>query len=515
MRTKITDEQFSRRQAIIHISILLVVAFCVGIYLVSTMVLIAKDGVNFIAYAKGLETSPIETMEREYQHPGYPFLIAAVHKIAEMMGGSSTAWSWIHSTQAATLIFRLLALVILYFLGEKITGQRFSFWAVLILIFLPNAAKYGSDALSDWPHIFFLSAGFLLLIWGAVSRKWWAFGFAGLAAGMGYLIRPECAQVVVFGTLWLGMQMFCPKRIISRYKAVLAFVLLAAGFFVIAGPYMKLKGGLFPKKHLVELTVNLPSSEAYKQAIQIASNDVYAAGFAPSDIAWALGKLVQRVSETLMWFFMPALLIGMYKDFKRRDWREPEKFFVIALIVLNVFIMTLLYCKFGYMSRRHTLTLAVFTIFYIPFGLEALASWLNEKLSKTIERLFTVKANTNFWFLVLLVIGVSICILKLLSMEEQKYRDTAYRNAAQWLAKNTNEEDVIATPDSRIGLYSGRRSIQYKGVAIPKEAQYVVKVLADEKDMPSGEGTLSVKKVFSIEKRDKKSKVIIYKQGQF
>jgi hypothetical protein len=505
MHIEITDEKYNRKQTVIHILILLGVTLIIGVYLAGAIVLIAKDGTTFISYAKGLESFPIETIKREFQHPGYPLLIFTVHKIAEVVNYGSSAQSWIYSAQAATLMFRMLAVVILYLLGEKIVGQRLGFWAVLILIFLPNAAKYGSDALSDWPAIFFLSTGFLLLILAAAYRKWWIFGFAGLAAGMGYLIRPECTQVVVLGTLWLGMQMFCPKRIISRYKAVLAFILLAAGFFAAAGPYMKLKGEIFPKKQLVEFTANAPSSEIYKQEIQIGPKDIIVAGFAPSNIIEAFGKAVQRVGEMLIWFFMPALLIGMYKHFRRGDWRKPEKFFVIAIIALNVIIMTLLYCKYGYMSRRHILPLVVFIVFYVPIGLEALAKWLAVKLSG--------KANTDFWFLALFVIGVSICSLKMLRMEEQSRRDTAYKNAALWLAKNTREEDVIAVPDGRIGLYSGRRSIQYKEY-IPKEAQYVVRVLEDEKDMPNGKDMIDVKEVFYIEKKNKKSKVIIYKQEQ-
>ena len=289
-----------------------------------------------------------------------------------------------------------------------------------------------------------------------------------------------------------------------------AFALLLAGFLAIAGPYMKLKEAVFPKKQLVEFTANIQLSGVSKQEIQIRSNDVYAASFVPSDITGALGKLVQRVSETLMWFFVPALLIGVYKYFRKRDWREPEKFFVIALIALNVLIMILLYCKFGYMSRRHTLPLVVFTIFYVPIGLEALASWLDEKFSKTMERLFAIKANTNFWFLVLLVIGIAICCPKLLRpirIEKQSYRE-----AAQWLIKNTDEQDIIAVPDVRIGFYSGRRGVEYDGQTIPKEAQYVVKVFEDEKNTPAGEEMLQTKEVFSIEGKDKKSKVIIYRQ---
>jgi hypothetical protein len=511
MHSKITDEQFSRSRAIIHISILLVISLCVGIYLISTTVLIAKDGINFIECAKNLEISPLKTMNSEYQHPGYPFLIIVAHKIAKTVHDGSSVWSWIYSAQAVALMFRLLTVVLLYFAGEKIVGQRVSFWAILILILLPDSAELGSDALSDWPHLFFLSAGFFLLVWGAVSGKWWLFGFSGVAAGMGYLIRPECAQVVVFGTLWLGLQLFYSGRIISKRKTVFAFALLLVGFCAIAGPYMKLKGAIFPKKQLVQFAPNKQSSEVYEQGTQICSDSVYTASFVPSNIAKAWGKLVQRVSETLMWFFVPALLIGMYKYFRKRDWREPERFFIIALIALNVLIMTLLYCKYGYMSRRHTLPLVVFTIFYVPVGLEALAYWLDKKLSRTMGRLFAAKANIDFWFLVLLVIGISICSLKLLipiRMEKQSYRE-----AARWLVKNTDEQDIIAVSDSRISFYSGRKGIEYGSRGIPKEAQYVVKVFErEEKNTPSGEDMLQAQEVYSIEGKDKKSKVIIYKQ---
>jgi hypothetical protein len=502
MHIKMTDEQSSRSRVIIHIPILLAIAFCVGVYLVSTTVLIAKDGITFIEYAGNLETSPIEAMKSEYQHPGYPFLIVVAHRIAKIGQDGSSLRSWIYSAQAVALVFRLLAVVLLYFVGKKIVGERFSFWAILILILLPDAAEYGSDALSDWPYIFFLSAGFLLLIQGAVSGKWWLFGFSGLAAGMGYLIRPECTQVVVLGTLWLGLQVFYPRRIISKHKAVFAFVLLTVGFLAIAGPYMKLKGAIFPKKQLVELAANIQSSGVNKQEIQIRSNDIYSAGFAPSDIAEAWGKMIQRICETLMWFFVPALLIGAYKGFRKRDWREPEKFFVIVLIVLNVLIMTLLYCKFGYMSRRHTLPLVVFTIFYVPVGLETLASWLGEKFSN--------KVDSNFWFMVLAAIGIVICSPKLL--QPIRTDKQCYRDAARWLAENTNEGDLIAVPDVRIGFYSGRRGVEYNGRAIPKEARYVVKAFEDKQDTPSGKEMLQTKEVFSIKGKDKKVKAIIYKQ---
>ena len=180
-----------------------------------------------------------------------------------------------------------------------------------------------------------------------------------------------------------------------------------------------------------------------------------------------------------------------------------------VLVVFNILLMILLYCKYGYMSRRHTLPLVVFTIFYIPVGLEISASWLDKELSKTMGRLFAIKTTTAFWFLVLLVIGISICSPKLLRpirIEKQGYWD-----AARWLVKNTSEKDIIAVPDIRISFYSGRRGIKYDGQTISKEAQYVVKVFKNEKDRPTDEEMLQTKEVFSTEGNGRESKVIIYR----
>lgn len=511
MHIKIPNgEQTNGSRTVIHLSILLVVAFFVGIYLVVTAVLIAQDGATFIKYAKKLEVSPIEVIKSERQHPGYPFLIIFAHKTAQIWEEGSSLQSWIYSAQAMTLLFRLLAIASLYFVGKQIVGERFSFWAILILILLPDAAKLGSDALSDWPHIFFLSTGFLLLIQGASSGKFWLFGLSGLVAGMGYLIRPECVQVIVLGVMWLGLQLFYSKRIISRRKAVFAFILLLIGFLAVAGPYMQLKGGLFPKKHLVEFLPDEQSPEVYEQGTKLRSNIVSASNFAPSDIAEAWGKLEQRIGETLMWVFVPALLIGMYIHLRKRNWSDPEGFFIIALIALNILIMTLLYCKYSYMSRRHTLPLVIFTIFYVPPGLKALASWLDKKLSKTVERFFAIKANTDFWFVVLLVTGISICSPKLLRpirIEKQSYRD-----AASWLIENTDEKDIIAVSDVRIAFYSGRRNVRFDGRVIPEAAQYAVQIFEDKQDMPTSKEMLQVKKVFSAEDEGRKFKAIIYKQ---
>jgi hypothetical protein len=483
---------------IIYISILLTVALCVGAYLISTTVLIAKDGVTFIEYAKKLESAPIETMKNEYQHPGYPFLILTAHRIAKIASAGSSLWSWIYCAQVIALIFRLFAVVVFYFVGKEIVGPRFSFLAILVLILLPKPAEYGSDALSDWPHIFFLSTGFLLLIRGARGRKWWIFGFVGLAAGAGYLVRPECVQLIIYGVLWLGLQLSWAKGVINRRKAVFAMGLLLIGFLVITGPYMKLKGAVFPKKNVGRFTSDAPQGEVHEKENQIHSNSIYAGNYTSIDTIKALDKLLERVGDTLMWFFVLALLAGIHRFFRERDWREPEKFFMTTLIALNIPLMIWLYCKYGYIDVRHTLPLVAFTIFFVPIGLQTLVAWFLGKFSKGMEQTSAIRTNREFWFFVLLVIGISICIPKLL--KPTRTRKQSYLDAAQWLVKNTDEKDIVAVSDIRISFYSGREGVQLRRDQIPADPRFIVKEIVSEGEQIPTEVRFTVKKIKSEEK---------------
>ena len=441
--------------SIIHIIILLALGAVIGIYLISTTTVIAKDGVN--------------TMARKYQHPGYPLLILLAHKISSVLREGMSIWSWIYCAQGVALMFRLLAIIAVYFIGRDLVGAELSFWGTLILVFLPKPAEYGSDALSDWPHIFFLAVGVWLLM-RAANGKWWLFGFAGLAAGMGYLIRPECVQVVVFGFFWLGLQLLWWKRTMCKRKALYAMTLLLVAFLLTAGPYMKLKGAVFPKKQLMS---GFRTGETCEQRVQIHLNSAAVAGFASSKIARGFGKLVERVGDTLMWFFVPALLIGIYGRFRRCDWHRPEKFFIIALVVLNVPLMVLLYCKYDYMSRRHTMPLVIFTIFYASAGLQAMGTWLHDKLSKEVEKPSKVKTSEATWFLVLLAIGIFICIPKLLT--PIRATKQSFRDVAQWLATHTGEKDIVGVPDIRISFYAQRKGVICKAGQVPKKTHYIVR----------------------------------------
>jgi hypothetical protein len=168
------------------------------------------------------------------------------------------------------------------------------------------------------------------------------------------------------------------------------------------------------------------------------------------------------------------MLIGMHKKFKVQKWYKPEKFFIIAIIVLNIPVMIWLYCKHGYMSDRHTLPLLILPILYVPVGLQELAIWIQKRFPKKVESSATINFNERFWFLVLLIIGSSICTPKLL--RPIRVEKQGFRTAAQWIKDNTDSNATVAVPDRRISFYAGRKELFYENENIPKRAEYIVKI---------------------------------------
>ncbi len=473
--------QLVRKQDLVHIAILLVIALGIGIYLIATTTLIAKDGVSYINYAKGLAIAPLKTIRdcseyapRAYT-PGYPFLILMTHKLVDLFGDGSSILSWIYSAQAIALFCRILALIPLYFIGKEFVGSKLSFWAILILVMLPYPARFGSDALRDWPHILFLATGFLFLLWGAKHGKWLMFAVVGLFAGLGYTVRPMCAQLVAYGVLWLIFSIFRRERkcSMSRTKLVGGLALLVIGFAVVAAPYMKIRGEILPTRlrQIMESFSSCPiDSESQEQ-----SSGNYTAELVPGDITKAVGKLISNISENLMYYFVPALFIGMYYHFRRKP-KSESIFFIAAFLLANIVIVILRYCISLELSKRYILPVITFTIFFVPLGLQIMNGWVEGMLSRKVCRNEASQKESQRWFFILLVTGLAICVPKL--FRPIRVEKKAYRLAAEWLKRNTNEDSVIAVSDSdpRMAFYSERKVVLVPQRVMPQNADFAVKI---------------------------------------
>jgi len=478
----VEKKRLVERQDFVHIAVLVTIALVIGVYLIATTVLISKDGTLYIECAKMIADNPVKAVHDIQVPPGYPFLIYLMHKAAGVFYDTQSLQGWIISAQAVSLLSKLIATIALYFVGSYFVGSQLSFWGVLILSILPDSVGYGSDALTDWPNVMFLAIGFLLLLSGVRYRKPWIFGCAGIAGGLGYLVRPECGQVVLYGIAWLLFNLIRPQDKMKRTKAAGALLLLLAGFGIIAIPYMQSKGYVFPEQLIWKLPALL--SMSYDNIGSVLNTNMYLAGLSIGKII-GNNTLVNNMCETLLYYFVPALLTGSYYYFRRQPKKVEQTFFAAAFIVVNVAITLWQSSYRGLpLSRRYTLPLVAFTIFYIPVGFHIIACWLS---SKTPRNGMAVEKNIRHWFFILIVIGIGICATKLVMITPLRWEKQGYRDAAEWLNKNTAPADIIAVTDMRIVFYAERKGIGYSE-QIPEQADYIVRVIkSGDKKQDSGE----------------------------
>ncbi|PKL49872.1 MAG: hypothetical protein CVV39_02285 [Planctomycetes bacterium HGW-Planctomycetes-1] len=446
--------RFISKQDFIYIIILTIVALVIGVYLIATTVLISKDGIFYIKQTQNLSNDLINTI-REHP-PGYPFLIFLTHRFASLFGCGTSIQCWCYCAQSTSLLCRLLAIIPLYFIGKLLIGDKNSFWAILILIILPYPAASGSDVLREWPHILFLAASLLFLILGSKSGKWWVFAITGFTAGLGHLIRPECAQTVIYGSVWLLINLFSPRPNINRLKSIYLIAAIIIGFMIPTIPYFKIKGEILPPKLKKLISNTIPGQ---LNNIEQTGRETCTASAVPIDTAKASVKFIQMTSDNMMHFFILPLVIGFYTQYRRtQQWLFTGWFFILILLAVYFVMAVLLYINYGYISRRHDMPFIVFAIFYVPLGLQILASWLNKKTSKINA---VTGKNVQKWFIILTVTGLSLCAAKFIRIVPLRWDKQGYRDTAEWLTKNTDPADIIAVPDRRITFYAQRQDIEY------------------------------------------------------
>jgi len=505
MLTNLVTMDTERKKDITNILIIIVVALGLGVYLAVTTVVISKDGVGYIERARRFYDDPGGSLTTH--HPGYPLLIFTAHKMTFFPVDDSSVFTWIYTAQSITLLFRLLAIIPLHFIGKRLVGSKASLYAMIILIILPNPAKMGSEVTREWPYMFFLAAGFLFLLLGARGNAPWIFGLAGLSAGLGYWIRPECGQIVIYGLGWLILSLILPAMgKITRRKTIIASAMLLIGFALPVLPYAKLTGNIIaPNAEHIIKSISLRTSPGNSETSSnnISTTAHYTAGFTIGRIPQALSEIVKTSGENLMWFFLPFLLIGLSSRMRHFAGFE-ERFLFIIFILTNLIMMVVRYCYVeAHISYRWTLPLIAFTICYIPIGLESAV--------KKYDKIRTPRMTTDGeqrLFLILLLTGMVICLPKLFRPAGWDKRN--FLAAATWLNENTGKDDIVAVPDPRISFYAEREGVLYRE-GIPEEAKFIVRIIeGNGEEQNYGPET---RKEFSLppDKRRKEKGIAIYR----
>lgn len=429
----------TQRKTIKDLILLVSVCLGVGAYLIVTTVVISVDGVIYVERAQQLTTNFGKIVNLN-EPPGLPILVWGFHALTQFDNGSDSLARWIYAGQVGVLCCTAAAVITLYLLGRTWFDAKTAFWGVLVLIMLPYPAHWGADILRDWPHVFLLFAGLLLLYRAIERQRSIMFLGAGLVSGLGYVVRPECAQVVLYGAVLFVLQAACAFRRKEPIGKAWKYAFLAFGFLSVFLLLASQQKRVVPDKLDELLNVDATPAAGSMTSPLNEKTVQQAGGSGILGMIEAIGNLLKGLSENLLYYFTVPAAIGFYL-FVKESRSSMQRLFIGMILVFYTIVLLTLDMRWGYISRRHLLPLTAIFCFFIPAGTEWLA-----------RRLFAKQWRMAFY--VLIGVGLLICTPKLL--RPPGYDKKTYREAARWVADHTPANAAIYSCDNRIPFYAER-----------------------------------------------------------
>jgi len=382
-------------------SLYAVVLFAVvlhGVAITQTL-LPAQDGLKFIRIARQFQTQPwTDVVRGSDTHPLYPALIAAAEPLVACFARRGPG-AWRTAAQIVAVIASVGLILPIYALAQLLFDRRIACMAAALTVLLPRAAELGHDTLSDSLG---LMCSFLALWLGAVAlrRGDWRYALgSGLAAGLGYLARPEVIVVpVAIGLTWIA-EVFRPSRLraVARGPAI-ALVFLSA--LAVAGSYALVKGEISEKlalRHVVSLGARHTTVRRVPQQLP-RGLDNPRLDFSPKEETdwipirnWRMAviRIIGKWWEELCWLFAVMTIWGMARQRFIRGLcpdRDPNDAGVetrrLLIIFSAVYGLALVRHSvlLGYLSGRHVMALVCASVPWAAAGAFVCARGLAVKL---------------------------------------------------------------------------------------------------------------------------------------
>ena len=362
--------QEGHRQSYCWLALAMIAGAGVRLYLLLTASVIAPDGTAYVSMARRMVFDWRGELPRDYPL-GYPFLIRLAHACGGYLLSHDPVIAWQRSGQFVSLISGILVIGLLYLLGSKMIGQRCGLLAAWIWAVLPSASALSADALSDMPNLCLMLAALILLMETERSASLGSFFWAGLLSGAAYCIRPEGAEVALVGMI----SAFSEKRV-EVGRRIAAAIAVSLGFALIGGGYAILEGGrLINKQTWLQEESAGGGDQAYDPSEPLrvsASSSVYLALFR------SLGAVLEKLSLSLRYVWLLPGVVYPFLPMARRDRRwctGPPAY----LFTLHAAVLVWFHHRAGYLSHRHTMLLAVFTVILASGTLAELARMLSQR----------------------------------------------------------------------------------------------------------------------------------------
>jgi len=163
--------------------------------------------------------------------PLYPALAAALAWIGDLEWAGK-----IISILAGTMVIPLA-----FGIGRRLFGIRAGLWAAWIAAVMPGLVRFSGEAQEDMTHAFLFTLALSLAIRTARRPRVRRAIAAGIAAGLGYLVRPESVAILPLLAGGLLFEAVRRRRRGARIHArprIAAFALAAIAFGAAVSPYV-------------------------------------------------------------------------------------------------------------------------------------------------------------------------------------------------------------------------------------------------------------------------------------
>jgi len=404
---------------------------------------------------------------------GFPFMLALWRILLGRFGLGDGPLEWAFAGQTLGLVCMMLSLFPLFYIGRRLVGSTDAFVALFMLILLPDPTKWAHDALREWPQLLFLATGLLVMICAFKRGSLVMLFLVGVLAGLRHTIRSECAQLILYASIGLVIALLRPTATISRARALIGIPCLFLGFAAVLLPYASYRDQYAPSRvnEMLSTADTLKHAEPQEETIH--------AG--PAKTVEGAALIVQRLSESLHYYFFPFMVVGLCSFFRRGRIPQADRWWLTAFIAFNLLMLIAFHSVWGHMERRYVFPLTAVTVFFVPAGMKNIAAWLaqTKKDAEAAAEKYRVLILAS-----LLLVGVAICLPK--TVRPKGYSSSGLRKTADYLRRNTPPDAIVAVPDSRVGFYSDRRRVMYKARTPSGEWEYLVTMEEPDEDSRFG-----------------------------
>lgn len=463
---------------------------------IARTILPAQDGLKFLRVAAQFQNGPWDVVvQGTDQHPLYPAVVAVFEPLLSSLIGSSFE-CWRISAQIVSMLASLLTLCPLYLLSRRLFDPSVARLTLLLWVLLPLPAEIGHDTLSDALALLATASALTCALRAYSDRSFRFAVVCGAVSGIGFLARPEVAVVPVALSLSFAYRWASESIARSRSEtpdrpswqprhAALSGAWIGLGLIV--GFYALIKGEVSEKLSVRHATggstVKVAASStghALMPGMKASEWDFSAKEESdnPSRLSpfRAFALFLTTWAETLAWIGSGLALLGVW-----RVRSSPGRVLAASYIGLFGLILVRHASTLGYLSGRHTLSLALLSTPWAAAGLRALGS----RFSETMKMKLSPSRSDR---LRLLLLTAAILLASLVQIRPAHASRWGHREAGLWISRHAGAGEAVLDTRGWAAFVAGQPSYDYWHVrqALSDSRLTFIVVGRDELEASSG-----------------------------